>query len=75
MNIYAEKIKLIEWITQINDTMLLQKLLDFQSKTHADWWHDLSLHERDEIELGLKDIEEGNIVEHDEARKLYERFL
>jgi hypothetical protein len=75
MNVYAEKIKLIEWITQITDTGVLDKLLEFQRKSQSDWWESLSDMEKNEIELGLKDLEEGNTVDHTEARKLYERYL
>ena len=75
MNIYAEKIKLIEWITQINDVGVLDKLLQFRSKNHTDLWDELNDYERDEINLGLKDLDEGNIIDHSEARKLYEKYL
>jgi len=75
MNIYAEKIKLIEWITQINDVVVLDKLLQFRSKNHADWWDELNDYEKDELNLGLKDLTEGNTIDHSEARKLYEKYL
>jgi hypothetical protein len=75
MNIYAKKLRLIEWITQINDALILEKLLDFQNKTKTDWWDELSEQEKNEIELGLKDMEAGRTVDHSEARKLYEKYL
>jgi|JFJP01.1.fsa_nt_gi hypothetical protein len=75
MNIHAEKIKLIEWITQINDVVVLDKLLQFRSKNHADWWDELNDYEKDELNLGLKDLDEGNTIDHSEARKLYEKYL
>lgn len=75
MNVYAEKLKLIEWITQITDTGILDKLVEFQRKSQSDWWDGLSDMEKNEIELGLKDLDDGNTVDHAEARKLYERYL
>jgi len=75
MNINVQKDRLIEWITQIEDTIVLEKLLEIQRTNQKDWWDDLSEHEKNEIGLGLKDLEEGNIVEHSRARKLYERYL
>jgi hypothetical protein len=75
MNIYAKKLRLIEWITQINDALILEKLLDFQNKTKTDWWDELSEQEKNEIELGLKDMEAGRTVDQSEARKLYEKYL
>jgi hypothetical protein len=75
MNIYAKKLRLIEWITQINDALILEKLLDFQNKTKTDRWDELSEQEKNEIELGLKDMEAGRTVDQSEARKLYEKYL
>lgn len=75
MNIYAEKIRLIEWITQINDTTVLDKLLEFRRKNYADWWEELGEHGKNEINLGLKDLEEGKTVDHSKARELYEKYL
>ncbi len=75
MNINVLKDRLIEWITQIEDTVVIEKLLIIQRKNQKDWCDDLSEHEKNEIGMGLKDLEEGNTVEHPHARKMYERYL
>jgi hypothetical protein len=75
MNIHAEKIKLIEWIARIQDFNTIEKLINIRNKEALDWWDDLSEFERNEIELGLKDVEQGNTIKHSEAKKLYEKYL
>lgn len=75
MNIQAEKLKLIEWITKVQDFKTIEKVLKIQNEDSSDWWDELTDFEKKEIELGLADIEQGNTVEHSEARKIYEKYL
>lgn len=75
MNIQAEKLKLIEWITKIQDFKTIEKVLEIQKETPYDWWDELTDYEKKEIESGLADIEQGNTVDHSEVRKIYEKYL
>lgn len=75
MNIQAEKLKLIEWITKVQDFKTIEKVLKIRNEEPYDWWDDLTDYEKKEIELGLADIEQGNTVDHSEVRKLYEKYL
>ncbi len=77
MNIQTEKLDLIEWISKLNDTTIidkLRKLKDDYSKS-KDWWDTLKKEEIDSINRGLKDFEEGRTHSHDTARKVYEKYL
>lgn len=38
-----------------------------------DWWNELSDAEKNSIEIGLKDIEEGKVVSHEEVIKSFGR--
>ncbi len=38
-----------------------------------DWWNEVSDAERESIELGLKDIEEGRIISNEDFLKSYGR--
>jgi predicted transcriptional regulator len=40
-----------------------------------DWWDEISDHEKEMIELGLKDIEEGRVVPHEEVRTGINKIL
>jgi hypothetical protein len=77
MNIQAEKLSLIEWLSTLNDTSIIEKLKsikDDYSKS-KDWWDALNKEELESVERGLKDLEDGKIHSHDTARKVYERYL
>ena len=77
MNIQTEKLHLIEWISKLNDSSVinqLKKIKDNYSKS-KDWWDSLKKEELDSINRGLKDFEEGKIHAHETARKIYEKYL
>jgi len=71
MNIQTKKYQLIEWITNIHDNKLIEKLFTIAEKT--DWWNAISETEKEQIEKGIKDIKEGKTVKHSVVRKRYEK--
>jgi hypothetical protein len=73
MDVHAKKYQLIEWITNISDSNLLDKLMKIAETT--DWWNEISEAERKSIERGLKDIEENKVFDHSEVRKKYEKYI
>jgi len=77
MNIQAEKLGLIAWIARLNDSSVIEKLKRIyeENSQTSDWWNEISILEKESIEKGLKDIEEGNVHSHDTARKVYEKYL
>jgi predicted transcriptional regulator len=77
MNIQTEKLDLIEWISKLNDTMIIDKLRELKDdySKSKDWWETLKKEEIDSINRGLKDFEEGRTHSHDTARKVYEKYL
>jgi predicted transcriptional regulator len=77
MDIQHEKLSLIEWISRLSDSSIIEKLREIQnnySKTE-DWWHSLKKEELESINRGLKDIEEGRVHSHETVRKVYEKYL
>lgn len=77
MNIQTDKLDLIEWISKLNDTKIIDKLRQLKDEysTSKDWWDALKKEELDSIKRGLKDFEEGRTHSHESARKLYEKYL
>ena len=77
MDIQLEKLGLIEWITKISDTTILQKLVGIKEENSMteDWSIDVSKNEIDSINRGLKDVEEGKVQSHESVKKIYERYL
>jgi len=77
MNIHIEKLGLIEWINGLNDLAIIEKLKKIQAENalSSDWWDKLTIHEKESIERGMKDIEEGRVIPHETVRKKYEKYL
>lgn len=73
----SEKLKLIEWLIALQDPTTIEKikfLRDNQSET-SDWWDTLTEAEKESIDRGLDDIENGRTVPHSEVRKKYGKWL
>lgn len=68
---------LIKVIINTEDVTFLQKVKDFFKKqqVNTDWWDEISENEKEMIELGLKDIEEGNVVAHEDLRAEINKML
>jgi hypothetical protein len=56
----STKLELIRWISSLNDDAFLELINSFRiSKTDKDWWNDLSEEQKTEIDLSLKELDEG----------------
>ena len=64
--------ELIQWISSLNDRSLLNFLNSIRmsrKKGNKDWWDQLSESDKKNIELGLKDLEEGKVVSSEDFWK------
>jgi len=69
----AIKLELIEWLAKLNDSdtiQYLKKIKDAVAK-NQDWWNDLPEHQKKGIMRGLKDIDDGRTIPHDEVKAKY----
>ena len=73
--ILHKKIELIQWLSTLEDNTILEKLLKFRKEETKDWWNSISEAEKQSIENGIIDAENGKISPHSEARKIYEKWL
>ena len=73
MDIYSKKYQLMEWIMNLRDTQMIDKLLSIAEK--SDWWNEISQTEQESIEKGLQDISENKVFNHSDVRKHYEKYL
>ena len=73
MDIQSEKLKLIEWLSSLKDQDIIEKLKLFKENLSdgSDWWESLSTLEKDSIDRGIKDIEEGRTTPHSEVMNKY----
>ena len=74
-NIQNIKIELIQWLTTLDDSSLIQKILELRKTQTKDWWTEISNAEKTSIEKGISDAEKGKLNSHTEARKIYEKWL
>jgi len=75
MDIQAEKIRLIEWLAGLNDAKTLNEFITLKKKKEVDWWDEISVEERTEIEEGLAQADKGEVVPHEEVMQKYKKWL
>ena len=74
-NIQNIKIELIQWLTTLDDSSLIQKILDLRKNQTKDWWKEISEAEKISIEKGISDADNGKLNSHSKVRKIYEIFI
>jgi hypothetical protein len=75
LNILNKKLELIQWLSTIEDSTIIEKIMDLRKKESKDWWNSISESEKESIEKGLQDADAGKLNPHSNARKLYEKWL
>lgn len=73
--ILNEKLELIQWLSTLEDTSIIKKLIQFRKEETKDWWNSISDEEKKSIEKGIAEANENDLKPHSEARKLYEKWL
>ncbi len=67
--------ELIKWINSVNDTSLLNLLNSIRmsrKKDDKDWWDGLSKSEKENIDLGIKDLNEGRTISSEDFWKRFD---
>ena len=62
----------VQWISSLNDVSLLNFLNSVRmsrSEPDKDWWDDMSEEQKKNIEMGLKDLNEGRTMSSEEFWK------
>ena len=75
LNLQNKKLELIQWLSTIEDSTIIEKIMDLRKKESKDWWNSISESEKESIEKGLQDADAGKLNPHSNARKLYEKWL
>tara|TARA_B100000378_G_C17872386_1_gene352559 strand:- start:401 stop:625 length:225 start_codon:yes stop_codon:yes gene_type:complete len=74
MNIEAEKLGLIQWLTQLTDETVIKKIIAIRGEK-TDWWDAIDEDERKEIEEGIKQADSGELTSHEEVMAKYKKWL
>lgn len=75
MDIQTEKLRLIEWLAGLDDKKVFQQLISLKRKQEMDWWDTISREEKEEIEMGLKQAENNDFVNHEGVMAKYKKWL
>ncbi|TKG91977.1 hypothetical protein EYV94_20410 [Puteibacter caeruleilacunae] len=73
MNIQADKLELMKLILETNNPNIITAIKTLLKRDlDRDFWNNLSEVEKEDISLGLEDLEKGNVVDFDEFMKRFE---
>lgn len=73
--ILDKKIELIQWLSALEDNVIIDKLLQFRKAETKDWWETINVQEKSSITKGIKDADNKKLKSHSSARKTYEKWL
>lgn len=74
MDIQAEKLDLIKWLTDISEPSLIKRLIDLKKEQEIDWWDTISPEEKVEIEEGLAQADRNELIPHEEVMAKYDKW-
>lgn len=69
MDIQASKLELVKMIVNIDNQNVIDKLLNVLKSNQEDFWLELSPQEKEEIEIGIKQLDAGHRTSLDEFLK------
>ena len=75
INIQNSKIELIQWLTTLEDTTVIQKIIDLRKNESNEWWNNISDTEKESIKKGISEAEEGKLNTQSEAQNIYKKWL
>lgn len=72
MNIQAEKLKIMKQVLETDNPRILSSIQKiFERELEDDFWNYLSQSQKEEIKTGLREIENGEIVDYEDFMKKY----
>jgi len=69
MDIKTTKLELVKMILGIENPKLINRLKKYLEKETVDFWDELSESEKEEIKLGISQLNEGNRIAFDDFLK------
>lgn len=71
MDIQASKLELVKLIVNIDNPNIIDKLIRFLKSEQEDFWIELTESEKEEIKLGISQLESGQRISLEDFRKKY----
>jgi predicted transcriptional regulator len=69
MNIQLEKLELIKMLAETNDSDIISSIKKIFATEKKDFWDGLSIAQKEEINKGIDDFENGRFYSYDEVIK------
>jgi len=67
MNIQSEKLEIMKLILETNNPRILESIKKlFNKSAKVDFWETLTQEQKDDIQQGIMDIENGDVVDYDD---------
>jgi predicted transcriptional regulator len=70
MDIQAEKLDLIQWLTGINDSNIIRQVSALRESTEKAASNKLSQAEKDAVDKGLQSLNEGRFKSHEDVMEI-----
>lgn len=75
MSLHAEKIRLTQMILSIESKPLIEKIKNLIKTEEPDLWDELHGDIKAEVELAIKELDNGGGVPNEKVMKKYEKWL
>jgi hypothetical protein len=70
MNIEAEKLEIMKLILETDNPGILESVRNIFNKSSAtDFWETLSIEQKDDILQGIKEVENGEVVDYEDLMR------
>jgi hypothetical protein len=74
MNIQAEKLEIMKMILETDNPTIIESIKRlFVNESSEDFWTELPLEQREEIQIGLEEIKKGDTVNYDDFIKHHKK--
>jgi hypothetical protein len=73
MDLAARKYNFIQELSSIDES-LLEKLELFLKANKKDWYNELSIEEQKEIEIGLKQADDNELISHTQVMDKFKKW-
>lgn len=74
MNIETTKLELMQLLLNTKNVSVLLRIKQIFEDESSDWWMELSQEEQFEIENGLKQAENGEVISHENVIKHFDKW-
>jgi len=74
MDIQAEKLDLIKWLAGVTEPSVIKRFIALKQEQQVDWWEEIDAEERAEIEEGLAQADNGEVLSHEEVMAKYQKW-